>query len=229
MLPVPAVLRASGLRVRVTRIVSRRAFIAPAWSRGIATCVVSLLCAVTLTAGGQRLIGVTVLALPFESIPLIGVRLEGLAPVRVPQSGVQVAFTPAPSLVSGTTAPPPAARAVPASPAAGVSQSSTPVPPAPETPPPTSQTVSDRPEPWTAGGATGIAAAPTAASTVDPPPPVSPNAAVETGRSPWAVVADTAADTATDTGVTIGRTSKDAGLATAGFFSRFARRVAGSF
>jgi beta-lactamase regulating signal transducer with metallopeptidase domain len=40
-------------------------------------------------------------------------------------------------------------------------------------------------------------------------------------RSPWA--------TAGDAGVAIGRSSTTAGVATAGFFSRFARRIAGSF
>jgi hypothetical protein len=32
-----------------------------------------------------------------------------------------------------------------------------------------------------------------------------------------------------DGGAALGRKSKDAGIATAGFFTRFARRVAGSF
>jgi hypothetical protein len=40
-------------------------------------------------------------------------------------------------------------------------------------------------------------------------------------RSPWSAVADG--------GVVIGRKSKDAGVATAGFFTRFGRRVAGAF
>jgi hypothetical protein len=40
-------------------------------------------------------------------------------------------------------------------------------------------------------------------------------------RSPW--------DAASDAGVAIGRGSQTAGVATAGFFTRFAKRVARSF
>jgi hypothetical protein len=41
------------------------------------------------------------------------------------------------------------------------------------------------------------------------------------GRAPWTRAADT--------GIAVGRASEDAGVATAGFFSRFGKRVAGSF
>jgi len=58
------------------------------------------------------------------------------------------------------------------------------------------------------------AAAPPAQSAAVPVP-------VDRERSPWAETADG--------GKAIGRVSKDAGLATAGFFSKFGRRVAGSF
>jgi hypothetical protein len=47
------------------------------------------------------------------------------------------------------------------------------------------------------------------------------NAAVDDSRSVWSAAADG--------GTAIGRKSKQAGVATAGFFTRFARRVAGSF
>jgi hypothetical protein len=53
------------------------------------------------------------------------------------------------------------------------------------------------------------------------PPTQAPDVVVEQTRSPWMEVADG--------GAALGRKSKDAGLATAGFFTRFARRVAGSF
>jgi len=52
-------------------------------------------------------------------------------------------------------------------------------------------------------------------------PPAAPNATPESSRSPWSAAAAG--------GAAIGRTSKDAGVATAGFFTRVARRVAGSF
>jgi hypothetical protein len=52
-------------------------------------------------------------------------------------------------------------------------------------------------------------------------PPAAPNATPESSRSPWSAAASG--------GAAIGRKSKDAGVATAGFFTRVARRVAGSF
>ena len=52
------------------------------------------------------------------------------------------------------------------------------------------------------------------------PPPL-PTVAPESEQSPWSAAAAG--------GAAIGRKSKDAGVATAGFFTRFARRVAGSF
>jgi hypothetical protein len=56
-----------------------------------------------------------------------------------------------------------------------------------------------------------------------PPLPSQPSGAppAETARAPWTVAADG--------GVAIGHKSRDAAVATAGFFSRMARRVAGSF
>ena len=48
-----------------------------------------------------------------------------------------------------------------------------------------------------------------------------PHAAVEDSKSAWGAAADS--------GTAIGRKSKEAGVATAGVFTRFARRVAGSF
>jgi hypothetical protein len=51
-------------------------------------------------------------------------------------------------------------------------------------------------------------------------PPATPEAAAP-GRAPWNVAADA--------GKAVGRKSRDASVATAGFFSRFAKSVAGSF
>jgi hypothetical protein len=62
---------------------------------------------------------------------------------------------------------------------------------------------------------------PEASSVVAAVPTQSPNAAVDDSRSVWS--------TAADGGTAIGRKSKEAGVATAGFFTRFARRVASSF
>ena len=56
---------------------------------------------------------------------------------------------------------------------------------------------------------------------VPPLPPQPSTTTPDKPRAPWTVAADG--------GVAIGRKSKDAGVATAGLFTRFARRVAGSF
>ena len=60
---------------------------------------------------------------------------------------------------------------------------------------------------------------------VAPPPASRPDA---TARSPWATAAD-AGVAIGDAGAAIGRGSKSAGVATAGFFTRVAKRVGGSF
>jgi len=57
--------------------------------------------------------------------------------------------------------------------------------------------------------------------TADAPRARPSGAAAEREQSPWADIADR--------GTAVGRKSKDAGLATAGFFTRVGRRVAGSF
>jgi len=63
-------------------------------------------------------------------------------------------------------------------------------------------------------------AAPTVARASDPFS-TSPASAAEEGRAPWSRAADT--------GVAVGRASQDAGVATAGLFTRFGKRIAGSF
>jgi len=220
-LPVPAALRASGLRARVTRIVSRRTLIAPAWSRGIAAGVVSVLCVVSLATGGQRLVAAAALALPIDSVrvPFLGLESAGfepLASLRTPRVALPREAAPAPL------------RAVPAASSSQPPADEPPLSQAPAVPvasPPSEPVAVDRPEPR--AGAPGVADGAVASVptlTIDPPP-AAPDPAVEPGRSPWTAAADTAAIT----GVAIGRSSKDAGVATAGFFSRFARRVAGTF
>ena len=218
MLPVPAALRASGLRARVTRIVSRRPSIAPAWSRGIATAVVCLLCAVSLAAGGQRLVGAAVMVLPFESVPSLAAVLDGSlarsGPVVVPPSAAPVVPAPAPRQAARAPQSSAAVGPAPAAPATVIPATVLAVEPA----------VVERADPPAVPHGAGAAVS-ASVPAPDPQPSASSAAPVNSGPSPWVATADKAADT----GVAIGRTSKDAGVATAGFFSKFARRVAGSF
>lgn len=219
VLQAPAALRASGLHTRVTRIVSRRSFIPPIWSRGIAAGVVSLLGVVSFAAGGQRLVGAAVLALPLDSIPDATIRFEAHAPGVVP---AQTSRTEAPPVRSGVTAAP----VLPPRPAPGEPPPSAPVFALPETPlPPEPSATADSLAPHrTAERAGDIATAPAAAAALalaPSPAAAPPEPVVVAVRSTWTAAADT--------GVAVGRTSKDAGVATAGFFSRVARRVAGTF
>jgi beta-lactamase regulating signal transducer with metallopeptidase domain len=215
-LAVPAVLKAAGLRARVTRIVSRRPLIAPAHARSIAAGVVSVLGAVALAVGGLRLVEPTVMALPLESSPIVGDSLRDPAPMTRPE----LASRPEPvraarqsATTSAASSRPAAAPLAPVVPATlPVAQASAPEPPAaPEPAPP-------QPE---AAAQTGSATAPKAVSEADASQPPSPDMTVVPERYPWTEVADR--------GSALGRKSKDAGVATAGFFSRLGRRVAGAF
>ena len=214
-LAAPAVVTASGLRGRVTRIVSRRAFIAPLWSRGLAAGVVSALCAVSVGVGGLTLVEATVLALPFESLGAIGAGVERNAAIATPTIPPRV--EPAPSLRQGRAATPLSPR-----------------PNAKEPPPVTPAAADPEPLPSNPAGAVnpeGLRAIPHSiadttavappAAVVDAVPTEPTEVTAESERSPWSAAADG--------GAAIGRQSKEAGVATAGFFTRFVRRVAGSF
>jgi hypothetical protein len=214
-LAAPAVLTASSLRARVTRILSCRRFIAPAWSRGIATGVVSALCAVALGVGGVKLVEATAFAGPLESIRTVRSSPERLAAIAALPRSAPVA-TPGPArqpfASTRSTRRPAAKRPAPATPAA-----TGPEPPVKLE----SHSGVDSTVHQAATEGAVDAAAPEPSTVLDAPRAQPPGLAIERDRSPWAEAADT--------GTAIGRKSKDAGVATAGFFTRFARRVAGSF
>jgi beta-lactamase regulating signal transducer with metallopeptidase domain len=210
----PAVLRATGLRARVTRIVSRHGFIAPRWSRGLAAGFVVLLCAVSFGAAGARIVEPATLALPFESVPRPGPERRSLAPLAVPAQTAQAEsaraqrVSPAPSPTerrSGADAPPP----VPADPPVSVEPAAA-AEPVPHTSPDTLAERAAAPE-----------SSPAASPGSHPSEANVPAVTNDAQRWPWAAAADS--------GTALGRKSKDAGVATAGLFTRFARRVAGSF
>jgi beta-lactamase regulating signal transducer with metallopeptidase domain len=215
----PAMLTASGLRLRVTRIVSRHVLIAPYWSRGIAIGIVSALCVVSLTVGGLRLVEVTAFAVPLEAVPFESVRMvnvsfPAIAPVAVSMLNSQhfgSPHLPRQSAASAPSTPPSAAEdRVPVASAPDEKEQI-----AAEVPRAVDSTV---PQTTAARDADTEAAH---EPSVHVPPTQAPDVVVEQTRSPWMEVADG--------GAALGRKSKDAGLATAGFFTRFARRVAGSF
>lgn len=215
-LAAPAVLTASGLRARVTRIVARHAFIAPLWSRSIATAIVSVLCLMSIAVGGLTLVEATRLALPFDSLRALGTRLESVASVAIPTlpSSSQVESAPPRQTATSTesTRRPIAEEEPPVTPAADLG-----APPASAP-----ERAADSTEPRaTADRGADSAAIPEPSAVIAEVPSQLPHAAVDDDQSVWSVAADG--------GTTVGRKSKEAGVAAAGFFTRVARRVAGSF
>ena len=212
----PAVLTMSGLRARVTKIVSPYPSIAPVWSRGIAAAMVSTLCMMSIAMAGLELVDATAFALPVPPTRMLTTTLERLAPPEIPARALQAENKPSPQRTAVSvratartteqqTAPPPPTRPDP--------KPDAPIPPDPV------NVGQSTPLPAVEPGGGSV---PSDAALVEQKPESQPPAAKpEPPRSPWGAAADG--------GVAIGRKSKDAGVATAGFFTRFAHRVAGSF
>jgi beta-lactamase regulating signal transducer with metallopeptidase domain len=213
----PALFQATGLRARVMKLLSGRGFIHPLWSRSLAAGVLSMLCAVSVAVAGVNVVESTVLAVPFTSVPSGG-GLRAPAPVvRAPEIRKALPRAPRAPLTSTVseqrpTAPPPTPSVAPA--------------PEPDVAPPLPSEPSDAVDaesplllpPSAENGTDSVAVRETAA--VHDTVPSSPSE-VPGARAPWAAAAEG--------GTALARTSKDAGVATAGFFTRLARRVAGSF
>jgi len=211
----PAVLTMSSLRARVTRILSPHPWIAPAWARAIAVAIVSTLCALSAGIGCLNLVEATTLARPFESMAsaILSPPLKTIAPAQAPtpsdpakkerprrQPPVSAPSTQRPAGKEAVIPPTPERESN--SPSTSVTARAVETAPAAE--PDDGQAVSS--EPSSVAQATG---------------PQPSDVKTEQPRSPWSAAADS--------GVAIGHKSKQAGVATAGFFTRVARRVAGSF
>lgn len=209
-LAAPAVLAASGLRARVTRILSRRSVLPPRLSVACALAIASVLTLVAVAVAQMRLVEPAEWKFPYESLRLVSTRVERPDPVALPSALVpaesqRVARRPnaarpaaVPTVIEPDRGPgvPPTAVAELQTPPQTLLRAASAV----ELPP--SHVPVEAP-------VNAVAQVRSAAAPVDPE------------RSPWAEAADG--------GKTIGRKSKEAGVATAGVFTRFARRVAGSF
>ena len=213
MLAAPAVFKAPGLRARVTKILSPRRWIAPVWSRSLAGAIVVALCAMSAGVGRLTLVEGTALAPPFEALakPILNPRPDGAVPVA------QRAASAESRRPRGQSAAPPQSTPEPAPPTSSPSPPSSPPAATPHAPAAVNTVDTMLPVTPGAGELPGVPQAVVSPS-VEPPP--TPEAS-ESRQAPW--------DVAADAGKTVGRKSKDASVATAGFFSRFARRVAGSF
>jgi len=220
MQTAPALFTASGLRARVVKIVSPHPAIPPLWSRALAAAIVLILFLTSIAVGGLTLVEATAFAQPLVSA-------RTLTPYTIP-SAWPVSIAPA---VQTDTRPE-------RSPRQARGRSSSPQPPKTEqrSSLPQSAFEATAPQEPNAVDSTHAAEANSEpAPTVAPPvaivphtPEASPavtakplDATAEQQPSPWTAAAAG--------GAAIGRKSKDAGVATAGFFTRFARRVAGSF
>jgi hypothetical protein len=213
----PAVLTTSGLRVRVTRIVSRQAFIAPFSAGCIAMAIVLALCVVSAGVGGLRLVDVTAQVLPFESIRIVDARFSSMAPAAIPPAASQHVGTPRSRRQPDASAQ--SARR-PITEGRAPDPYATPEPEATITP--AAPIAVDSREPYATdepGAETAVVPAPSTA--MDGAAATIPDVPLEAARSLWTETADR--------GTAIGQKSKDAGVATAGVFTRFARRVARSF
>ena len=226
MLPVVGVLSSPSLRKRILRILSRRRRLSTTWSVGATVIGAVWLFGLTIGVAGIRVIG-PALAAPFEPrqtalfTPLDQVA-RTVAPVTHagPSQGQRPAAGRAiePAVNGQTTA----RDTDPAADRAG----SIAVPVALATDPGTSASRTDRldvlaipaPITRTAVGLDEIPAVSTVTLDVPPPsvPPVNPQSA-----SPWSAAADA--------GVSLGRASQKTAVATAGFFSRLGKKIAGSF
>jgi bla regulator protein blaR1 len=79
----PAVFTMSGLRARVTKILSPHPWIAPVWARTIAAAIVVALCLLSAGVGGLRLVEAAAFAMPFSSTSteISGPAVEAISPV----------------------------------------------------------------------------------------------------------------------------------------------------
>lgn len=213
----PAIFARTGLRARIVKIVSRDQPIARMWSRALAATTVLVLCLVAATVRGVTLVETTILA---KELPAVAARTPRVLtarpmtiaalPMRDDESGRVMRHVAAPRSSPHDAAAAPAPRS-PGSAVESPARDSL-EPPAGHAAGGAGQaTASDAPGTASANEPSTTAALPV---TNSPPPVAEP-------RSPWVAAAAG--------GVAVGRTSKDAGVATAGFFSRFARHVAGSF
>jgi beta-lactamase regulating signal transducer with metallopeptidase domain len=216
MVPAVGALSSPGLRSRVTRILSYRRLVSRAWSASTAITAAFTLVVMALCVAGFRLIGMAVIAAPLEprqsvaAAPVDRIQAAPASSIRRPSSPDRrsrppLRGSPVPDRIAGAREAasdgPPAV--VTLSPAGATAE-------ALPTPPPV------RPDLAVSFEAVPIARGVTLGA--EPPGGRAPEKGAAT---PW--------DAAADTGVAVGRASQRAAVATAGFFSRLGKKIAGSF
>ena len=214
MRTAPAIFTPAGLRARVIKIVSPHASIAPAWSRSIAAAIVISLSLISAGVGGRDVVEATALALPLVPSRMLTTTLDRVAPNALPPRSLDRLTGRSPRPTRGQASS--SARRPNAEPPAASSQ-----PPRAEPVAPPATEVANQVDAASAAEADAGPAAGEPIPAVRPIPLERSEVRPEPPQSPWSAVASG--------GKAVGRKSKDAGVATAGFFSRFGRRVAGSF
>jgi hypothetical protein len=194
--------------------------LAPAWSRSLATAMISCLAVLSMSVGGMTVVAIgfavparpAAAAAPLTALVAAAVPLparDGVLEPAASGAAVQSAAPPRPS-------PPPSASA----PEPRVAARQPRTEPAPAAAADAAGAAEPRPEATVPAPRVHAITGPLPGTPI--PAPAQPGAgAADTASSPWGAAAAG--------GTAIGRKSKDAGVATAGFFTRFARRVAGSF
>lgn len=216
-LPLAAanVLTPGSLRYRVTRIIAKRPSMSRLWSRSLAIAMVAALLFLATGIGHLELFAdAWVLPVPVQQTLRRSLPLPVASP-RVDTTSVpNHEDSPTRATIASRTVDVPAVHAPARDTVPAADATPTPVVAVPH-----DAAIGDA----TAAVPEAIAHAPTPDS--EPAVPTVNTPAVEPAtidsRSTWV--------TAADAGVAIGRGSKAAGVATAGAFTRFARRVAGSF
>jgi beta-lactamase regulating signal transducer with metallopeptidase domain len=204
------------LRPRIVRLVSHRLPGSRVWSRSAAAAAASLLGALTLAITGVRLVAIAPATSGNPAHPVE----RALVSVQRPSQTVNAAAEPPLPQPGRTVAP----RGPIGAPRSEPSSQPSEIVPAPSEAEVSSVVVTTVES--TDQGALSVA--PLESRPMDAAAPFSPGSGMvspasdrQPGRSPW--------DAATDAGVAIGRGSQTAGVATAGVFTRFAKRVARSF
>jgi len=218
----PAFFARSGLRARVVKIVSPELPIAPVWSRTLAGAIVLVLCALSAAIGSVALVEATAFAAPVVSAATRTLSVSSDRPVATEHS---VSPVSTPQRAPGRKATRPSAMLQPAAEQSSPSpspQAETPTTVPHESPAPEPVAHADTPD---AARATKVEhQAPSnviEARSMPAPPAQNPPEVTPQTQSPWSAAAAG--------GSAIGRKSKNAGLATAGAFRRFAGRIAGAF
>jgi beta-lactamase regulating signal transducer with metallopeptidase domain len=211
MVPAVGALSSPALRVRIIRILSHRRLVSRAWSVSTATTAALTLLVLAFCIAGVRLIGTAVLAAPFvpghvvEPGPIERTSLVSAPSVQESPSRDWRPKSPARRSSASGDAASVAATVVIDMPGTVMDAAARPTPPPAA---PTLDATSFHAVPITRGVTLGAA----------PPGGRAPDSDAAT---PWGAAADT--------GVAVGRASQRAATATAGFFSRLGKKIAGSF